>query len=225
MSRISPHAKSRPFLPAAGFRRLRQRSLGQARPQRPVGTIQPQRFQFQRRARPRHRQAGRQGLREDHAARGTHRRQQLLQQSRYRANHRQRRAAGKVSPGGTRLGAVPAEQHPGARRVVRSGERRRVRIQRRRPRADPWQVGREAGPYLMLPVLGPSSVRDAFARAADTTSNPSGTSGTKARATSSVLSTCSTSAPACSSSTPSSSAATTATRSCAMPGCSVASTR
>jgi len=33
-----------------------------------------------------------------------------------------------------------------------------------------WGV--KAGPYLMLPVLGPSSVRDAFARAADTYMEP-----------------------------------------------------
>ena len=33
-----------------------------------------------------------------------------------------------------------------------------------------WGV--KSGPYLMLPVLGPSSVRDAFARAADTYIEP-----------------------------------------------------
>ncbi len=201
-------------------------SLRQSRPSRSLGTIQPQRFQVQRHTRSRLREARGQGLCENHAARDTHRRQQLLQQSRYRTHHRQRRTAGQVSPGRTRLGAVPAEQHAGARRAVRSGERRRARIQRRRPRADLGQVGRESrGPTSCCPCW----VRRRFAMPSPArptpTSNLSTTSGTKARATSSAGSTCSIGAPACWSSTPSSSAATTNTRSYAMPGSSAASTR
>ena len=76
-------------------------------------------------------------------------------------------AAGQDAPGGPRLRALPAEQHARSRRPVRSGIGGRARIQRRRLRPDPRQVGHEAGPYLMLPILGPSTVRDAFARIAD----------------------------------------------------------
>ena len=78
----------------------------------------------------------------------------------------------------------------------------------------------------MLPFLGPSTVRDAFARAADTVHRP----GLLPRGRQHALHhprrrparSC---APACWTSTRSSNAATTATRSYAMPGCSAASTR
>ena len=99
-------------------------------------------------------------------------RQQCAQQSRHRAHHHQRRAAGQVPQAGHDSARFLLNSTLGLGGLFDPASAAGLEYNDEDLGQTLGKWGVESGPYIVLPILGPSTVRDAISRAADTYMEP-----------------------------------------------------